>query len=144
MEITNLVRPAAAEIITITSLRPGDVYSRLQKESYSDRWYMIIGVVQTVHHNGTDAAFTAFEVNQQTRAIELKAYGTGADLALFPATPEEAHAVLGDARDQALSEYEDAKRKLDKAKGMVTLVDSVIMSAGEITQAPTTTALASS
>jgi hypothetical protein len=133
MEITNLVRPAAAEIITITTLRPGDVYSRLEKQSYSETWYMILGVVQTIHHNGTDAAFTAFEVNGQTMAVKHAVYGTSASLSLFTASPDEVHAVLASARESAASDYESAKRSLEKAKSLVDLVDGVIMGAAEIT-----------
>jgi hypothetical protein len=133
MEITNLVRPAAAEVITITKLQPGDVYSRLQKESYSDKWFLIVGVVQTIHSNGTDAAFTAFEVNQQTHAVELKAYGTGADLSLFAATPEEALMVLQEARDRVYAELDDAHRKVDKARALANTMDSILGTAGSLT-----------
>ena len=140
MEITNLVRPAAAEVITITTLRPGNVYSRLQKESYSDKWYMIVGIVQTIHSNGTDAAFTAFEINQQTMDVELKAYGTGADLSLFAATPEEAITILSEARDRVYSGRDEAQRKLEKANTLCMTVDKIIRQ-GELT-APEQSSLA--
>jgi len=140
MEITNLVRPAAAEVITITTLRPGDVYSRLEKQSYSETWYMILGVVQTIHHNGTDAAFTAFEVNSQTMAVKHAVYGTSASLSLFTATPDEIRSVLRQARESAVSDYDSAKRALDKAQDMVSLVDSVIMGANDITAPETAVA----
>lgn len=133
MEITNLVRPAAAEVITITKLQPGNVYSRIYKPTYSDTYSLIIGVVQTVHSNGTDAAFTAFEVNQQTREVDLKAYGTGADLSLFAATPEEAMTVLQEARERVYSELADANRKVEKARAMANTIDSILGTAGAIT-----------
>lgn len=140
MQIDQIVRPAAAEIITITTLRAGDVYKRLQKEPYGERWQVFLGIVQTVMHNGTDCAFTAFEVNGITNEVKHVGYGTGADLALFPATVEEAHSILAAARDEAVRNFEQRERELLKARDLLALTDSVIARANDIT-APAVTAI---
>lgn len=137
MQINQIVRPAAAEVITITTLRPGDVYKRLQKESYGERWFIFLGIVQTVLNNGDDCAFTAFEVNSLTNEVKHVVYGTGADLALFPATVDEAHGILGSARDAAQAAYESAEAAAQKARSLRDLTLGVIERANEITAAPT-------
>jgi hypothetical protein len=137
MKIDQIVRPAAAEVITITTLRPGDVYSRLEKQSYSETYYMRLGIVQTVHANGTDAAFTAVEVDSLDYSVALKVYGTGSDLALFTATPDEIRTVLGEALERAGRDVRDAEAALSKTRDKESAVRRMIDGA-EAIQSPQT------
>jgi F0F1-type ATP synthase epsilon subunit len=132
MQVNQIIRPAAAEVITITTLRPGDVYSRLEKQSYGDRYYIRLGIVQTVHSNGDDTAFTAVEVDSLDYTMELKVFGSGSDLSLFTATTEEIRAVLGEAQDRITREVRDAEQALSKAKDRRAAIDRVVDGATEI------------
>lgn len=89
MNITQFVQPMA-NVVAITSLQTNDVYKRLVKK-YNDTYEMHYGIVRDVVHNGEDAAFTAVEFTSEYGSlhIELKTYGSGSDLAIFPATPDE-------------------------------------------------------
>jgi hypothetical protein len=137
MKVDQIVRAAGAEVITITTLRPGDVYSRLEKQSYSETYYLRLGIVQSVHSNGEDAAFTAVEIDSLNYEVSLKVYGTGANLALFAATPEEIRNVLSEALTRANRGVKDAEESLSTARDKRAAVDRLIDGAAAI-QSPET------
>lgn len=141
MQVNQIIRPAAAEIITIVQLRPGDVYSRMEKRSYATDYVLTLGVVQTVHHNGADAAFTALEIGGFDGSVTLKAYGTDSDLALFTATPEEVRRVLGTALDKAREQQRKAKDDLEKSMSVIATLEDIIANPHEMTTAQTMSAI---
>ena len=109
MQTKTLVE-ASADIITITSLKAGDVYKRLEK-SYSG-YSVNYGVVTSVLHNGTDAAILAIEWKGSFREItaESKVFGTDDDIKVFAAEPAEVREHL----DEVKRAGEQAIRKAQK------------------------------
>lgn len=135
---TQTIIQASAQVVTITNLKAGDAYKRFDGQSYGDD-KILFGVVQDVMHNGTDAAFTAFEFDGYTAEAKLKVYKAGADLAIFAARPEEiAHHIesvvktgqrrLKDAQDKV----DEAQRVLDTAGEVYTKVTSDGVTAADI------------
>ena len=95
MRTATLVQ-ASAEIVTIVTLRPGDVYKRLVETPYSaEKWTAYYGVVQTVDHNGDDAMVTAIELVDG--AAKTKTFGTDTDVKLFAATTAGVELAFDDA-----------------------------------------------
>lgn len=117
MQTKTLVE-ASADIITITSLKSGDVYKRLEK-SYSG-YSVLYGVVTSVLHNGTDAAVLSIEWKSKFEGVEseAKVFGTEDDLKIFAASPDEVAEHLEDikrAGERAIREAEKKKQKAEEA-----------------------------
>jgi hypothetical protein len=89
MRTATLVQ-ATADVVTVVSLKTGDVYKRLEK-NYASQYEVKFGVVQDVMHNGEDAVITAMEFTASYSGVEpaFKVFGTDTDLKLFAAQPDE-------------------------------------------------------
>jgi len=107
----NLVR-ASAEVVTILTLRKGDVYRRLYKPAYAPE-RMVYGVVQSIDHNGTNAAITALEFGPDT-APERAVFGTTMELNLFATTVEEAQQAFRSIEEKAEASIKSKQRELDR------------------------------
>lgn len=127
MQTSTLVQ-ASADVVRIVTLRQFDVYKRLEK-NWQDQYAMWLGVVQSVDYNGEDALVTALELNPSTGKTELKHFGTGTDLKLFPATPQEIQHGINEvlqisdrnikAAEDALEKEKTARRALESAINQV-------------------------
>lgn len=109
---TNTLVQASATVVTVTTLVAGDVYKRLNDQAYGGD-ALVFGIVESVMHNGTDAAITAIEWSSTygTASVALKTFATNTDLKLFPATPAEVEAHLAEVQDAAnrtVKTHEDA------------------------------------
>lgn len=122
MQTKTLVE-ASADIITITSLKAGDVYKRLEK-SYSG-YSVNFGVVTSVLHNGTDAAILAIEWKGSFREItaESKVFGTDDDIKIFAAEPAEVREHLDEV--QRAGEQAIRKAQQDEAAAREALARAV-------------------
>lgn len=118
MRASTLVQ-ATADVVTILSLRRGDVYKRLEESSYgAEKWSLQFGVVTDVMHNGEDAVISALEFPQDWSGAptpKLKTYGTGADLKLFAAQPEEVREHFRDLLEGSRREVAKARDAWEKA-----------------------------
>ncbi|MGH1563086.1 hypothetical protein [Mumia sp. DW29H23] len=113
MDTTTLIQ-ASAKVVTITELKPGDVYKRVD-DAYGGT-KLIFGIVRDVMNNGTDAAFTALEVESGYQPTPtVKVFKAGASLSLFAARPDEVSAHLVDVQMAAARRVADAERALTTA-----------------------------
>lgn len=142
MRTATLVQ-ATADVVTVVSLKTGDVYKRLEK-NYASQYEVKFGVVQDVMHNGEDAVVTAMEFTASYSGVEpaFKVFGTDSDLKLFAAQPDEVrqHFVeITEASRQAVLKAEDELTKKRELAGRVhELIQRV--SSGELTAAATSVA----
>lgn len=115
IKTTNLVQ-ASAQILTVTEIKRGNAVKRLAK-NYADAYRVVLGVVLDVMHNGTDAAFTVLEFDNQfgKTDVEVKTYGTDSDLKLFHASPEEVAEGMNKALENARKSVKEKQRELDLA-----------------------------
>lgn len=127
MQTTNFIA-ASAEVTTITSLKKGDVYKRLEESSYGED-KIVHGVVLDVLYNGTDAAIQTMEFKGTYRSLDtsFKTFSGDKEIKIFPSNPEEVKSYLEttvksiendiDSKKKELSEAED---KLAKAQELAT------------------------
>lgn len=142
MRTTTLVQ-ATADVVTIVSLKAGDVYKRLEKD-YANAYEMKFGIVQDVLHNGEDAVITALEFTASYTGVEpkFKVFGTDTDLKLFAAQPEEVRQHFDEIMEAAEKAVETAEKELAKKRELfVRVTDLVQREAGRVLTAPTTNAL---
>lgn len=139
MQTTTLVQ-ATAQIVTITSLKAGDVYKRLQENSYGEKYTMLFGVVQDVMHNGEDAVISAIEFESDYSGTEakLKTFGTSADLKLFATTPDEVRVHFASLEENANRAVETAARELSKKQDILYRVQNIARSGDVELTAPAT------
>lgn len=112
MSTTESLVRASAEVVTITTLRKGDVYRRLYKPAYAPE-RMVFGVVLSIDHNGTNAAITALEFGPDT-APERAVFGTTIELNIFATTVEEAQQAFREIEAKAEATLKTKKRELDR------------------------------
>jgi hypothetical protein len=126
MNTATLVQ-ATADIITVVSLKTGDVYKRLVENTYGEKYTVQIGVVRDVMHNGEDAVITALEFAQTygTAEVELQTFGTGTDLRLFAADPEEVRAHFAEVIDKAQRAVRAAEEELAKKRDLLDTIQRV-------------------
>jgi hypothetical protein len=121
---------ASAEIITITRLKAGDVYKRLFDGGYGTNRLTELryGVVTEVLNNGEDGAIVAIEMNPGYNAVtvEQKVYESGANVALFAATPEEIYAHQNEIEKAAIAKQVAAQKALDEATATVQQVTRLL------------------
>lgn len=123
MQTATLVQ-ASAEIVTIVTLRPGDVYKRLVETPYStDKWAAYYGVVQTVDSNGEDAMVTSIELVDG--AAKTKVFGTNVDVKLFAATPAEVELAFQEAVKTADDAVDLAARSLKEKQASRAAIGKV-------------------
>lgn len=118
MKINQLVQ-TNADIITIVSVKRGDVYKRLEQSAYSaDK--LLFGVVTDVLANGETSVITALEVTAGYAdvTIEEKVFAGGGDVQLYPANPEEFIEHRARMFEAAERGVEKARRDLDKAQAL--------------------------
>jgi len=107
----NLVR-ASAEVVTILTLRKGDVYRRLYTPSYSPE-RMVYGVVLSVDHNGTNAAITALEFSK-ANGVEQVVFGTQTELNVFATTVDEAREAFREIEEKQEGVVKTKRRELSR------------------------------
>lgn len=131
MQTTTLVRPTA-DVVTIVSLRPGDVYKRLDKDYSGTK--LFFGIVRDVLHNGEDAVITALEFSATFNGVEpaLKVFGTNDDLKLFPAEPEEVRTHFAELRASAVKAVERAQNDLATKTEIAEQVGRIIHNSAEL------------
>lgn len=142
MRTATLVQ-ATADVVTVVSLKTGDVYKRLEKQSYGEQYVVRFGVVQDVMHNGEDAVITAMEFEASYSGVEpkFKVFGTDSDLKLFAAQPDEVRQHFDEIIEASLKAVDKAeiefRKQQDVADRVAELVDRV--NAGTLTAPATTT-----
>lgn len=137
MRTATLVQ-AAADVITIVSLKAGDVYKRLEK-NYSNVYEIKFGVVQDVMHNGEDAVITAMEFDSSYSGVEpkFKVFGTDAELKLFAAQPDEVRAHFEEIVEASEKAVDTAEKELAKKREIASRVNTLVAreSSRELTSA---------
>jgi hypothetical protein len=127
METRQLVE-ASATVITIATVRAGDVYKRLDKPSYGSERLMF-GFVTDVMNNGEAAAITAVEFTSEygtTYEPAMKVFGPDTDLVLFPASIEEFGVAISEAYRRQEQAVESARTDLLHKETVLARMDQVI------------------
>jgi len=143
MQVQNIIQPAAT-IIRITEVKPGDVYQRLVKATYSgDKDKVVFGMVMSVLVNGEDAAITAIEFTAPmyggTMEPEIKVFANGTDMALFPATVKEWNTHMSGALAKQTKEVEKAEATAERQRAvLVQMQDALIRDKSEALTVETT------
>jgi hypothetical protein len=136
MQVQNIIR-ASADVLTITSLSPGDVYKRVGDTNYSGDATLHFGVVQSVMNNGEDAAVTALEYETDYSVgikATLKVFTGGKPIAIFPATPAEITKHLTDLHAATVRSVETAERDLETKRKALAAVEALTATVGELTE----------
>ena len=142
MRTATLVQ-ATADVVTVVSLKTGDVYKRLEKNTYGEQYVVKFGVVQDVMHNGEDAVITSLEFTASYSGVEpaFKVFGTDSDLKLFAAQPEEIRShfeEITEATRKAVLKAEDELTKQRELAGRVHELIQRVTSSTPLTAAATT------
>lgn len=130
MQVEQIIK-ASADVLTITTLSPGDVYKRVDTD-YAGTSSLVFGVVQDVMNNGTDAAVTALEyaAAYTTGVVAKLTVFTGSkSVALFPATPDEVRAHMDDLRRSsgaALDRANEAQQKAQESHAAVVRLHNAV------------------
>lgn len=126
MQTTNFIA-ASAEVTTITSLKKGDVYKRLEESSYSSGDKIVHGVVLDVLYNGTDAAIQAMEFkgNYSSMDTEFKTFSGDKEIKIFPSNADEVKQYLK-------TTVESLERKVVEKKKEVVEAEDELAKAQEI------------
>lgn len=142
MRTATLVQ-ATADVITVVSLKAGDVYKRLEK-NYANAYEVKFGVVQDVMHNGEDAVITAMEFTASYSGVEpaFKVFGTDSDLKLFAAQPDEVRQHFDEIVEAADKAVRTAETELAKKREVSQRVAALVKRESEraLTAAATSTA----
>ena len=141
---TSTLIEASATVVTITTLKAGDVYKRLDDGTYSTA-PLVFGIVESVMHNGSDAVLTAIEwgANYGAAEVKLKTFGTNADLKLFPATPGEIESHLAEVQasaDRAVKVAADQLADRERTQSRVADLRGRIATGGQALTAAATSA----
>lgn len=126
METKTLIN-ASAEVVTIRTLKTGDVYRRLETSPYtSDK--IVMGVVTDIGNNGDQVYVQALEVDPDAYdgKIEKKSFSGERDLALFTALPEEFTAAVADSREAFERDLAKKKAEVEKAEANRALLESML------------------
>jgi hypothetical protein len=121
MQTQTLVR-ASADVVTVTTLRPGDVYKRLVKD-WRNEYVATFGIVQTVDHNGVAAMISSLEIS--TGKVEHRVFGTDTDLQIFATTPAEVEHALAEHHESLMTAHRAAQDALDKASAALDRFDQI-------------------
>jgi len=125
MKVSTLIQPQA-EIVKVVTLRPGDVYKRLQEGGqFGGSDEIKYGVVTDVLGNGESSAISAIEYSSSYSGVtvEPKVFSGGRDIAIFPAQPIEfAEHMDGlvDALDRKIESLENDLAKQREIKRRVS------------------------
>lgn len=128
MQTANFVT-ASAEITSITKIKKGDVYKRLEDGSTYSEDKIVHGIVLDVLYNGEDAAIQTMEFASSYKDLTtgFKVFGSKKDIKIFPSSMEEVQTYLKDCvknietelstKQKEVLEVED---KLEQAKQIVS------------------------
>lgn len=136
---TKILISANAEVVTVHTLKPHDVYRRLEASTYkADQ--VLYGVVTDVANNGTDAFISAleFDPTEYQGEVNVKTFGTSADLALFSCLPDEFTAAAADLRNGHVGRITAKEAEVAKAKAALARLDSMVTASEDLTTAETT------
>jgi hypothetical protein len=118
MRVETLVQ-ASADVVTVLTLRPGDVYKRLEKQ-YGGDWKAVFGIVVTVDNNGQDTLISALEFPDPSYGTvpvtTSKVWGTDSDLKLFAADPDEVNGHLASLTETAYRVCQTKETELREAQ----------------------------
>jgi hypothetical protein len=128
---TRSVIQASANIVRITQLRIGDVYKRVDDESYGGT-KIIYGVVTDLMNDGSNCFIEAIEYNKGYGAVtaNVVCHSAKKDLAIFPTSPDEVRKYLSDAIVGMEKSISDKKQEILKAEQ--ALVDAKAFVSGEV------------
>lgn len=135
----NQVIQTSADIITVLTVKRGDIYKRLDTPSYGSP-KLLFGVVTDVLANGETSVVTAVEVTATYADVEIseKVFAGDNDVQLYPADIEDFTAYRTQmieaaerSRANALKAYEKAEglyRRVQEIQGLdVTEVDTITL-----------------
>lgn len=136
MKINQLIQ-TNADIITVLTVKRGDIYKRLDEPSYGSA-KLLFGVVTDVLANGERSTVTALEVTAGYNSVEVteKVFAGEGDVQLYPAALEDFEtyrdtmiAAAQRGRTEALKKYQEAEalyRRVQSIQGLdVTEVDTI-------------------
>jgi hypothetical protein len=126
MRVSQVVR-ASADIVRITSLRQGDVYKRVDSNSYTGN-KLRYGVVTDVMYDGEEGAVTAveYEIDFGKVVPRVMCYTTNEGPALFPAQPEELLVHMADLRKALDDTVLQKERELSEARTMRRNAENIL------------------
>jgi hypothetical protein len=118
---------ASAEITTITKLKKGDVYKRLNDKDYGDD-KITHGIVLDVLYNGTDAAIQCmeFESSYSSLKTEFKVFGGDKEIKIFPSNKEEVQVYLKDAVGMMEEKVTEKRQELAQAEVDVEKAKAIV------------------
>lgn len=134
MQVQQMIR-SSADILTITTLSPGNVYKRIeQASSYSTEPVLRFGVVQSVMNNGEDSAVTALEFTADYSGVaaSMKVFDGGKPVAIFPATPDEITQHLTELTERAERDLKSAEDTLQSKRDALARVVHLRGQVGEL------------
>ena len=137
MQVKSFIQPEAS-IARVTTLRPGDVYRRLQTSDYVGGTDEIrFGVVTDVVANGETSAIVALEYRNEYGSIKVehKTFSGTRDVAIFPATPTEFAEHIDQLQRFLEGDIATKERELAKQKDLLERVTAI--KPGELTAALT-------
>lgn len=140
MQVQQMIR-ASADVLTITTMSPGNVYKRIETSGYGSTDPVLrFGVVQSVMNNGEDSAVTALEfvADYSGVAASMKVFDGGKPVAIFPATPDEITQHLTDLTERAEKDVTDAERALQAKRDAHARVLHLRGQVGELSTPDTT------
>lgn len=126
MQTANFIT-ASAEITSITKLKKGDVYKRLEEPSYGDDT-IVHGIVLDVLYNGTDAAIQTMEFkgNYSQITTTFKVFAGGKDIKIFPSTQEEVQSYLKDCVQSIESDITKKKKEVTEAEDRLEQAKAIV------------------
>lgn len=115
----------SANVVRITSIKPGDVYKRFE-ENYDDKTFF--GLVKNVHNDGEKCIVeaTEFIYRYSTLDVQHKVLMGEKDYILFPSSPDELDLTLEEAKKSELRKIEKAEGEIIKSKKIIIDIDGLI------------------
>lgn len=119
---------ASATVTRVTELKKGDVYKRLNDDSYSSDDKLRIGIVTDVLFNGTDAVVQTMEFTKSYREIKttFEVFYNDKEFKVFPATQEEVKQYLQDCVESIESEISSKEKELEEAKEKLVKASEIV------------------
>lgn len=104
-----------ANVISVTSLREGDVFKLLEVNSYGAD-SIFYGIVVDLFNTGESAYIQVLQYKKSYEDItaELKVYSGDKDLAIFPATIEEVQKYFSESIKKLEKDIEEKKEAIQK------------------------------
>lgn len=128
MHVRNLIE-ASANVVTITTLKRGDVYKRIIPATQYATARLQFGVVTSVMNNGERGAITAVEYAQDFSAgvvATLAVFESETDVALFAANPEEVMEHVAEMRQAVERKVAETAQKASEARDMLARTSEVL------------------